>query len=451
MLTLRSEHGDFVIHQKLQDALFGGVYRATRFNGDFAVKVLEKSRLNSSANSCEKADAEIRYGPIFRGHPNLLSPLFFFEDSRAHYVVMPFARGSDMLEMLKRRPEGLDEPTSRCIFRQAISAVAYLHENNVALQDISLENFLLFVNPVSGLFEVRICDPGQAVTFQTRGGVELLVQPQGLVGKAFRPPEIYADQPYLATKVDSWCLGWSLFYCLTARQLFQSSLETDEDFRVFQRGSVDEILERKDAALSETAANLIFALVRENPASRISIRDVLDESAWFKEPDTPWSAPMKLIFDERKASPYAPPEVGSSAAVSSVDVESFSGTPAESPKVTTRITPRVSPRVSARVSPRIAAKAAELETSTKLSGVVARFSVPRIANTPAFFAPLPVGLTATHLSIPGPQPAVTQAVPNAVSIFPSSNNSFTNSIHASIAFQRALDAFQPPPIVNWRR
>ena len=301
MLTLRSEHGDFVIQQKLQDAMFGGVYRATRGNSDFAVKIVEKSRLRSGGNSCEKPDAEARFSRIFRGHPNLMSPLLFFEDPRAHYVVMPYARGSDVLETLKRRPEGFDEPTARYIFRQVVSAVAYLHEQRVALQDISLENFLLFVNPVSGLFEVKLCDPGQAVTFSLATCVpgasgqqsrEERVEPHGLVGKAFRPPEIYENKPYLATKVDSWCLGWSLFYCLTARQLFQSSLDTDEDFRVFQRGVVDEILERKDAALSEAAAKLIFSLVKEIPRDRLAITEILDSSEWFQEPDTPWSSPM---------------------------------------------------------------------------------------------------------------------------------------------------------------
>ena len=427
MLTLRSEHGDFVIQQKLQDALFGGVYLATRFNGDFAVKVVEKSRLRSGVNSCENPDAEIRYGPIFRGHPNLLSPLFFFEDVRAHYIVMPFARGSDMLEMLKRHPEGFDEPTARHIVRQAVSAVDYLHKNQVALQDISLENFLLSVNPVSGFFEVKLCDPGQAVTFAIDPTTqkELPVESHGLVGKAFRPPEVYLNSPYLASKVDSWCLGWSLFYCLTARQLFQSAVPTDEDFRVFQRCNLDEILERKDAALSETAASLIFALVKENPVDRLSISDVLELAEWFKEADTPWSAPMKLIFDERKASPYAPPDGG----LSSVERQS---TPAPS-----------SPSASVKVSPRVASVSHRSDDhgAMKVSAPVARFAVPRLSKSP------------THPALPfaNAAPIVTPANRMSVNLPQSSNASFTNSSHARLAFQRALEPFQPPPIVNWRR
>lgn len=37
----------------------------------------------------------------------------------------------------------------------------------------------------------------------------------GLVADDFRPPELYEEQDYLASRVDSWCLGWNTFYLLT--------------------------------------------------------------------------------------------------------------------------------------------------------------------------------------------------------------------------------------------
>lgn len=38
----------------------------------------------------------------------------------------------------------------------------------------------------------------------------------GLVADEFRPPELYEEQDYLASRVDSWCLGWNTFYLLAA-------------------------------------------------------------------------------------------------------------------------------------------------------------------------------------------------------------------------------------------
>ena len=52
---------------------------------------------------------------------------------------------------------------------------------------------------------------------------------RGPRGKSFQPPELHRGQPYLATKVDCWCLGWSTFYLLSALPLFLKAEQEDSE------------------------------------------------------------------------------------------------------------------------------------------------------------------------------------------------------------------------------
>ncbi|CAK9003000.1 unnamed protein product [Durusdinium trenchii] len=89
--------------------------------------------------------------------------------------------------------------------------------------------------PTSSGFDPQLLVPrsttsAQAVHFQADSkGYEVPVGFHGLVGKSFRPPELHEHKPYLATKVDSWCLGWSTFYLLTAQPLFMSADPVQKD------------------------------------------------------------------------------------------------------------------------------------------------------------------------------------------------------------------------------
>ncbi|OEH76107.1 hypothetical protein cyc_04371 [Cyclospora cayetanensis] len=142
------------------------------------------------------------------------------------------------------RAGGLSEGVARRLLYQALLGLSSLHRRGIALQDFSLENCLLFVSPPANSrpqhtdasqyegclpeddweVTVKVCDPGQAVCFR-----EEPTPYAGSFGKAFRPPESFpledtssttsdgGEHPYLASRVDSWCFGWSAFYLLTVR------------------------------------------------------------------------------------------------------------------------------------------------------------------------------------------------------------------------------------------
>ena len=158
-----------------------------------------------------------------RGHSNVMDLIEHFEDTNHFYLVFPLARHGDLLEALTQRAAGFPEGMVQCFVKQAASGLAFLHSRHLSMQDVSLENMLLDVDS-RGNYQVKICDPGQAVLFEVRqDGEEMPSEFQGYVGKSFRPPELYNRSYFLATKVDSWCLGWSTFYLLSGDILFTSA------------------------------------------------------------------------------------------------------------------------------------------------------------------------------------------------------------------------------------
>lgn len=292
----------------LQSALFGGVYEARgRTSGrEFAIKVLHKSELQKAEESnsiefCEVPLSEIEFAEAMRGCENVMEVEEHFEDSYCHYCVFQLCRGGDLLEALKKMPTGFEEAQVQYFMKQACIGINYLHRRGVAMQDVSLENMLLNVNPKTGNWEVKVCDPGQAVRFNMdQNGQEMLVAFRGLVGKSFRPPELHDQKAYLATKVDSWCLGWSAFYLLTAQPLFMSAdpQQSDSDWMMFKSGKVHELFKSKLAECSESGRDFMLKLLRLDPRKRMSIAEACNHP-WLADERIP---PVPAHKAEEKAS-----------------------------------------------------------------------------------------------------------------------------------------------------
>ncbi|KAF4656004.1 hypothetical protein FOL47_009195 [Perkinsus chesapeaki] len=307
--------------EQLQSALFGGVYRARGLTTgrDYAVKVLHKQELariereatktHRGIEFCERPLSEVMFASKMKENQYVLELLDHTEDDHCHYLASPLARGGDLLEALKEistaTDGGFQERVVKSVVAEAAEGIAYLHRHCLALQDVSLENMLLFVDPETGSYTIKICDPGQATEFmRDTSGREQPIPFKGLVGKSFRPPELYAHKRYIATAVDSWCLGWSIFYLLTARSLFQSAdpRSGDKDWAMFAAGNIDALFRRKAARhMSSEAKDLILRLMELNPVKRLSVEDAL-KHPWFTDCPKPslWPAPSHLVIEEKE-------------------------------------------------------------------------------------------------------------------------------------------------------
>ncbi|KAF4682513.1 hypothetical protein FOZ60_010448 [Perkinsus olseni] len=448
--------------EQLQSALFGGVYRARGLSTgkDYAVKVLHKRELariqreakdNRNIEFCEMPLSEVTFASKMRENDHVLELLDHSEDDHCHYLASPLARGGDLLESLKEVSSatdgGFQERVVKSVVAEAAQGIAYLHRHGLALQDVSLENMLLFVEPESGNYTVKICDPGQATEFSTdNSGREELIRFKGLVGKSFRPPELYSRRDYIATAVDSWCLGWSIFYLLTARSLFQSADPRggDKDWAAFSSGDVDQLFRRKGARhLSQEAKELILELMQLDPRKRLSVRDALWHP-WFADSPSPsrWPAPSHLVIEERemvervrarKAAAMAASNGGSVDAPANAETVEEATVEAGSHVVASSPAERPPPRRSeAPRRPREERSDEKDLPTAKIVGYKSSANSPLYGSTPCFVSPRSprlanaIALNAYHTRLcrspsPPPQRVPCSSVPNWTTVLDNMN------------------------------
>jgi len=289
--NITGKREEYRLERRLQSGLFGGVYEAKGLSSGrmFAVKVLHRSELHKAARAsslefCEVPLSEIKYADLMRGHEHVMQVEDHFEDQYCHYIVFELARGGDLLEALKLKPNGFDEQHAQFLIGQAARGLACLHDRRLAMQDVSLENMLLHVLD-NGEYQVKIIDPGQAALFDvdSQSGKELPVKFHGFVGKSFRPPEIHSKQPYLSTQVDAWCLGWSTFYLLAAQPLFLSAdpAQQDPDWELFERSEFATLFRQKATSCSQECIDFILRLLVLDPKRRMTVHEALEHD-WLK-------------------------------------------------------------------------------------------------------------------------------------------------------------------------
>ncbi|TRY53334.1 Protein kinase [Cryptosporidium tyzzeri] len=313
----------YKITDTLQDSLYGKVYQGYGEDSGklVAIKVLSKNDIITKEMNRllpETPLAEVFFADEMANHEYLATIRDVFETEDSHCIISDLADGEDLLELLRKNRYGLSEDQTRICMKQAAIALSKCHERGFALQDFSLENCLLYsviedkdLNDenqsenieiendnesikgeifnnncdcnkiVKKRFQIKVCDPGQAVRFgRYSQEIEMPVPYLGCVGKKFRPPEIFAGRPYIASKVDSWCLGWSTFYLLFGTELFESVHNIDNDIRWqwYSMGYRDYLytyLGIKEK-LSTDARSFIESLVHPDPIHRISIKEALN-------------------------------------------------------------------------------------------------------------------------------------------------------------------------------
>lgn len=288
----------------LQKAIFGDVFEATGLTTGrrFAVKALELDLVRrfeklqqEDHQFCESPLSEIKFSTTMSGLEHVVQLEDHLADDQRHYIVSELATGGDLLEALRAKPGGFSEDTARTLMMGAAKGLASLHARGLAMQDVSVENMLIYELP-NKKWQVKVCDPGQAIIFELDNvtGEEERVEFHGFVGKEFRPPELYNARPYKATKVDAWCLGWSTFYILTAQAMFQSAdpAAGDEDWELFKSKAFPKLFKDKGwrQDVSAQAKDFVLRLMDLNPEKRMSVHEALEH---------PWIATIDASTEQR--------------------------------------------------------------------------------------------------------------------------------------------------------
>ncbi|KAG6524044.1 CBL-interacting serine/threonine-protein kinase 12-like [Zingiber officinale] len=259
--------GKYEVGRLLGHGTFAKVYHARHAGTgeSVAIKVLDKEKILQSGLVAH-TKREIAVLRRVR-HPNIVHLHEVMATKSKIYFVMELVRGG---ELFARVAKGrLPETDARRYFQQLISAVAFCHARGVYHRDLKPENLLL-----DDRGDLKVSDFGlSAVSDQMRE--------DGLFHTfcgtpAYVAPEVLARKGYNGAKADIWSCGVILFVLMAGYLPFH-----DPNFmlmyRKIQKGEF-----RCPRWFSADLARLISRLLDTNPATRITIPEIMD-NRWFKK------------------------------------------------------------------------------------------------------------------------------------------------------------------------
>ncbi|KAK0406059.1 hypothetical protein QR680_018346 [Steinernema hermaphroditum] len=185
-------------------------------------------------------------------HPNIVKCLDVFENE-THYqlVIEKLGIGMDLFEFIDYQPK-LDEQLLSYIFRQIVSALYYLHSNQIVHRDLKDENVIIDQN-----FNIKLIDFGSAaffgddLRFSTFCGTMEYCSPEVLTGNPYRGPEL-----------EMWSLG-VLLYTLV---FYNNPFHTADDA---VRADVD-----LPTNIPEGLYQVLSWLLQRDPKSRATVFEI---------------------------------------------------------------------------------------------------------------------------------------------------------------------------------
>ncbi|KAL9706343.1 hypothetical protein quinque_009861 [Culex quinquefasciatus] len=202
-------------------------------------------------------------------HPNIVKVHSILKRERMVFIFMDYAEGGDLLKFINQNgsvPEG----QAKQWFAQLVSALRYLHSNDIAHRDLKCENILLSKANAIQLADfgfARICGEETGLFSETYCG-----------SAAYAAPEVILGKPYNPMIADIWSLGIILFIMLNAVMPFddRNLKKLVEDHRT--RNFAFE--EQAGKLLSMEAQRTVYELLNPEPERRISL-DQLVELRWI--------------------------------------------------------------------------------------------------------------------------------------------------------------------------
>ncbi|UIZ28206.1 hypothetical protein KXD40_004337 [Peronospora effusa] len=270
--------------ETLAPALFGYVqkWRHLPTGECVAVKRMElrfaaRQRSKSSERAVEEdLLTEIKTNlrvQLLGGHPNVLPLRDCIMEDEAVLLVLKFCQQGELLDVLNTKRAAGQPINVLHYFVQMLRGAAFLHANDIAHRDLSLENVLVDERDCC-----YITDFGLATQCQGK----IAVKPVGKL--RYMAPEVSAALTYQEGQLgeydpkmaDVWALGVMLYAMVAARYPFREPLRKDARFRLLEDFGVDYLLEKDEVDVHgrKVVLDLLRKMLVVDPAKRSTLAEL---------------------------------------------------------------------------------------------------------------------------------------------------------------------------------
>lgn len=212
-------------------------------------------------------------------HPHISRLLGYFWDTTRIYMMLEYAPGGDLHQLLLKQPSGkFDEAVAASFVAQVVSAVAYCHRMHVIHRDIKPQNILV------SSARLKVADFGWAVhTYPTERRWTVC----GTID--YMPPEMVRATSGHSFGVDDWAVGTLAFELLVGQPPFLAP-DREETFR--------RILTAPPPFTEDVSAGargLISCLLKRDSAERMSSQ-VAASHPWLRQQENMGAGEFSVAF-----------------------------------------------------------------------------------------------------------------------------------------------------------
>ncbi|KAL4439313.1 hypothetical protein ABPG74_016976 [Tetrahymena malaccensis] len=257
---------DFELGPCLGKGKFSEVFLAREKLSGFiiALKIMQKSFLKEYG-----LEDQLRREILLQNendHPNILAIYGFFHDQNHIYLILEYAEQGDLYSLTRSFPEKrIPENLAAKYIQQTISALIFLHKNNVIHRDLKPENILLSKG------DVKLGDFGLAIENNNAKKEKR----QTFCGTLdYISPEMFNRKGH-DFRVDIWSIGVLCYELCSGQPPFESETY-DETMRRVCSGSL-----KFPQYFSQELKEMLTKILQKNPDLRPNFEQIL-QSEWFK-------------------------------------------------------------------------------------------------------------------------------------------------------------------------
>ncbi|XP_061338475.1 CBL-interacting serine/threonine-protein kinase 23 isoform X2 [Gastrolobium bilobum] len=264
----RTRVGKYELGRTLGEGNFAKVKfaRNTETGENVAIKILDKEKVLKH-KMIGQIKREISTMKLIR-HPNVIRMHEVMASKTKIYIVLELVTGGELFDKIASRGR-LKEDEAKKYFQQLICAVDYCHSRGVCHRDLKPENLLLDADGV-----LKVSDFGLSALPQQVREDGLLHTTCGTPN--YVAPEVIHNKGYDGAKADLWSCGVILFVLMAGYLPFEESNLMALYKKIFKAEFTC------PQWFSTSAKKLMKRILDPNPATRITIAEVI-ENAWFKK------------------------------------------------------------------------------------------------------------------------------------------------------------------------